>query len=56
MDSETHVWLSSEENQLMDLGIVIVFLFAFVQNNAKLSTLFITMIQAVQTQLPNLIT
>lgn len=43
-------------NQLMDLGIVIGLLFVFVQNNATLSTLFTTIVTAVQTQLQKLIT
>ncbi len=43
-------------NQLMDLGIVIGLLFVFVQNNPTLSTLFTTIVNAVQTQLNKLIT
>ena len=43
-------------NQLMDLGIVIGLLFVFVNNNATLSTLFTTIVTAVQTQLNNIIT
>ena len=43
-------------NQLMDLGIVIGLLFVFVQNNSTLSTLFTTIVTAVQTQLQKLIT
>jgi hypothetical protein len=43
-------------NQLMDLGIVIGLLFVFVNNNSTLSTLFTTIVTAVQTQLNNIIT
>ncbi len=50
---DTHVFAW---NQLMDLGIVIGLLFVFVQNNSTLSTLFTTIVNAVQTQLDKLIT
>jgi len=42
-------------NQLMDLGIVIGLLFVFVNNNATLSTLFTTIVTAVQTELTKII-
>ena len=42
-------------NQLMDLGIVIGLLFVFVNNNSTLSTLFTTIVTAVQTELTKII-
>ncbi len=43
-------------NQVADLAVVIGVLFVVVQNNSTLGTLFTTIVQAVQTQLQNLIT